>query len=230
MNSMFETLMSLPLFKGVTRERLSETIGTTKFHFLKYLPDNIIIQPGDPCTHLVFLLAGAMRLTITNGNKRFRILQTLRGADVVMPVFLFGRETHYPCEAVALEPCNILQIAKSDYLRILRSDSIFLINYLNMLAARGQNTYTGIMAVTSGSLEERLAVWILCLTQPTATDIVIQCKQRDLYSMFGVQRSSFMNALESLRERELIDFNANEIMVHERRALSNLITSSIPPQ
>ena len=42
MNSMFETLVELPLFKGVSIERMAKTVGTYKFHFLKYLPGETI--------------------------------------------------------------------------------------------------------------------------------------------------------------------------------------------
>ena len=34
--SMFELLMELPLFKGVSLNTLSQVVGENKFHFLKY--------------------------------------------------------------------------------------------------------------------------------------------------------------------------------------------------
>ncbi len=37
MDSMYEILMSLPLLNGVSRTRILEIVGKTKFHFLKYL-------------------------------------------------------------------------------------------------------------------------------------------------------------------------------------------------
>ena len=35
MKSIFEILMELPLFRGVSRERIARTAGEAKFHFLK---------------------------------------------------------------------------------------------------------------------------------------------------------------------------------------------------
>lgn len=55
---MYEILMELPLFKGVSRYKLSEIVGTTKFHFLKYLADETVVNAGDPCTHIVFIISG----------------------------------------------------------------------------------------------------------------------------------------------------------------------------
>lgn len=225
MSSIFDTIMSLPLFRGVTRERIADIVGTTKFHFLKYLPGSTIIHAGDNCTHLVFIIAGAVRMVTTNSNGRFRIAQTLHSGDAIMPYFLYGRNTHYPCDVTALETCNILQIDKTDYLRILNADPIFLINLLNIIATGAQNAIDGVLSVATGSLEERLAVWIVCMTQPNATDIVLSCRQRDLYSVLGVQRNSFITTMISMQERGLIEYSNDAITVRDRRALQNLITS-----
>ena len=39
MDSMYEILLELPLFKGASMSRISEIVGKAKFHFLKYLPN-----------------------------------------------------------------------------------------------------------------------------------------------------------------------------------------------
>lgn len=36
MDSMYEILMGLPLFKGVSHDKISEIVEKAKFHFLKY--------------------------------------------------------------------------------------------------------------------------------------------------------------------------------------------------
>lgn len=225
MDSMFDTLMGLPLFKGVSRQRMAEIVGLAKFHFLKYLPGVEFVAEGDPCTHLKFLLAGSARVTTANADRRFRVSQTLEAPAVIAPDFLFGRHTVYPCSAKALTPLNILQITKSDYLKILNKDEIFMLNYLNLLSTNAQKAIDGVMSITSGSIEERIALWIICLTQPGATDIVLGCRQRDLYSVFGVQRSSFMAALDDMRARGLIEYSANEIRILSRRDINNLLAT-----
>lgn len=223
MNSMYEILMELPLFKGVSRYKLSEIVGTTKFHFLKYLADEAVVNAGDPCTHIVFIISGKLRVTIANSNSRFRVSQTLAAPNVLSPEFLFGRAPFYPCSAVALEPTSILQISKADYTKILNTDEIFLFNFLNVLSRNAQKAVDGILAITTGSLEERIAFWIISLTQPGGTDIALTCKQRDLYSLFGVQRTSFISTLDSLKERGIIEYDANEIRINSRQALLDIL-------
>ncbi len=172
MNSMYEILMGLPLFKGVSRYKISEVVGMTKFHFLKYLEGETVVTAGDPCTHIIFIISGKLRVTIANSNSRFKVSQTLEAPNVLAPEFLFGRAPFYPCTAVALEPVSILQISKTDYTKILNSDEIFLFNFLNILSRNAQKAVDGILAITTGSLEERIAFWIISLTQPGGTHAV----------------------------------------------------------
>lgn len=226
MDSMYEILMALPLFHGVSYARLSEVIGTTKFHFLKYLDGEKIVTAGEPCTHIKFIISGSSRVEIENSDGRFRVSQTLTRPDVIAPDYLFGRATNYPCTATAIGSTGILQISKADYITLLNSDTVFLFNFLNMLSVNAQKAVDGVLAITTGSLEERIALWIVSLTQRGGTDIVLSCRQRDLYSLFGVQRSSFIAVLEGMRARGLIEFSANEIRINRRSDMVALLTSS----
>lgn len=87
-----------------------------------------------------------------------------------------------------------------------------------------QKAINGVLALTNGSLEERIAFWIVALTQRGGTDIVLSCRQRDLYSLFGVQRSSFMATLDSMKARGLIDYNQQEIKIISRPEMLDLLT------
>lgn len=226
MDSMYEILMRLPVFNGVTYSRLEEIVGNTKFHFLKYLEGDKIIEAGEQCTHIKFIISGSARVSIVNSDGRFKVSQTLSMPDVIAPEYLFGKATRYPVSAVALEPTGILQIEKQDFLHILSTDPIFLINMLNMLSVNAQRSVEGVLALTTGSLEERIAYWIVALTQRRGTDIVLSCRQRDLYSLFGVQRTSFIATLDSMKQRGLIDYNQSDIMIKSRSEMLSLLNSA----
>lgn len=222
-NSMYESLLTLPLFKGLSYTRLSEIVGNTRLAFLKYLPGETILTAGEPCSQIKFVIKGDVRLTISNSTDRFRVSQTLRAPALISPDFLFGRHTMYPGTAKAIDTVSIMQIDKADLIRLLQSDEIFIFNYLNMLSTNAQKAIDGIIALTSGSLEERIAYWIIALTQLGSDDIVLSARQRDLYTLFNVQRSSFIATLDSLKERGIIDYGTNEIRVLSRRALRSVL-------
>ena len=83
----------------------------------------------------------------------------------------------------------------------------------------------GILALSTGSLEERIAYWILTLSSQSGKDIVLSCRQRDLYSLFSVPRSSFFATLDSLRDRGLIEYTPNEIKVLSRHELASILAN-----
>lgn len=223
MDSIFDVLADIPLFRGVTHERIAQIVGTARFHFLKYSAGDTIMSAGEACTHVLFVIAGKVRVMISNTDDRFRISQTLAAPDVVSPDFLFGSSTVYPGTVVAEENVSIVRVSKSDYVKILSSDDIFLFNFLNYLSMNAQKSVEGVLSMTTGSIEERLAMWVVAMTQPTARDITIVCKQRDLYSMLGVQRSSYMAAIERMEEKGIIVYRPGTIQVPDRKAILNVM-------
>lgn len=223
MDSMFEILMGLPLFKGVSQERMASTVGSCKFHFLKYLPGSNIFNAGDRCDDIAFIISGNVRISISNTDNRFTVSQTLGGLDVISPEFLFGRFTNYPGNVVAIDTVSILRIHKRDYISILHSDPVFLFNYLNLLSMNAQKAVEGILAVSTGDIPERIAYWISALTQPRSTDITLECTHRDLAALFGVPRSSLKAALENMKNDGLVDYTPYSIKVIDRRMLLALL-------
>lgn len=220
---MYEILMGLPLFNGVSRDCISQIIEKYKFHFLKYLPGEQIIAAGDTCTHIKFIISGSVRSKIENADGRFKVSQTLTAPEVIAPEYLFGRATQYPCTIIASDAVGVLQISKSEYMEILKSDQIFMFNLLNILSMNAQKSVEGILAMTTGNLEERIAFWIIALTQVGGYDIILECKQRDLYALFGVQRTSFIAALDKMKSQGVIEYNTTEIKVVSRRALLDVL-------
>lgn len=222
-NSMYENLLALPLFKGVSYNRMSEIVGKTKLAFMKHAPGDVIVRAGEPCTGLLFVIKGSVRLVITAVNDRFRIGQTIATPGLISPDFLFGRDTLYPGEVSAIDEVSLLSIAKADFTTLLRGDDVILFNYLNIISTNAQKAIDGVMGLSTGSLEERIAFWIIALTQMGSDNIVLRARKSNLAAIFGVQRSALTSALDSLRDQGIIEYTADEITVLDRRALRNIL-------
>ena len=225
MESMYEKLMELPLLQGVSRDRLSELIEKTPFHFIKYTPGQQIVAINDECTHIKFIISGDVRIDIPSTNRRVMVSETLSGPNVIGADYLFGRNTFYPFNATAITECGILQIIKSDFINILMSDKVFLFNMLNIISRNSQKSTFGIMSLSSGSIAERLSFIITSLTQRGSKDITLTYKQKDLCSILGVQRSSLINSLAKMKEEGVIDYNLSEIKVLDRNILLEILHS-----
>ena len=68
---MYDTLLQLPLFQGLCKNDFTSILGKVKLHFRKYNADEIIVEQGEPCTELIFLLNGEISSQIVDEQKSY---------------------------------------------------------------------------------------------------------------------------------------------------------------
>lgn len=224
MNSMYQQMMQLPLFQGVSTEKITSLVEKLPFHFLKFRNGEQIFAAGDTCTHIKFIVSGQARLEMPCSWLRVSFFQTLSTPHVMAAEYLFGRETTYPYTAVAQGSCGILQLRKSDYVKMVSSDKVFLFNILNYLSSGSQRSISSALTVKDGSLAERLAMLIDALTITGATDMVMKFKQKDLCTLLGTQRTTLMATLGRLADEGIIEYESNTMRIIDNNQLLNLIS------
>ena len=94
-----------------------------------------------------------------------------------------------------------------------------------MLSRNSQNNVEELLSLSTGSIFERFAFFVVSLTQRNAREVKILYKQKDLCTLLGIQRSSFINAMDRLQEQGVIDYTLSEILVKDRRALLDIVHS-----
>lgn len=214
---MYRLMMNLPLFNGVSFDKLSEILSFTRFLFKQHEPGETIIHAGEMCTGIYFIIRGSVHSTIVTSDGRLAVSQRLSAPDVLCPDYLFGLNTTFPATVVADEKCATAWVSKTDYLRILSTDSIFLFNILNRLSKDAQKATDGMLSMSGGSVEQRLALWINALTDPSGSDITMEGRHREVYTMFGTQRSVFIQVLQTLETRGLLIYTPGQIKIIDRR-------------
>ena len=223
MNSMYQQMMQLPLFQGVSTEKITALVEKLPFHFLKFRNGEQIFAAGDPCTHIKFIVSGHVRLEMPCNELRVSLLQTLSTPHVLAAEYLFGRETAYPYTAIAQGGCGILQLRKSDYIKMVGSDKVFLFNILNYLSSGSQHSISASLSIRDGSVAERLAMFVDSLVVNGATDVMLKFKQKDLCTLLGTQRTTLVATLDKLAEQEIIEYDSNVLRVLDYYQLIDLL-------
>ena len=223
MNSMYQQLMQLPLFQGVSTEKITALVEKLPFHFLKFRNGEQIFAAGDTCTHIKFIVSGQVRLEMPCSRLRVSFIQTLSTPNVLAAEYLFGRETAYPYTAIAHGSCGILQLRKSDYIKMVSSDKVFLFNILNYLSSGSQRSISSALSAKDGSVAERLAMLIDALMVTGATDMVMKFKQKDLCSLLGTQRTTLMATLNRLADEGVLEYESNTLRIIDNYQLTNLL-------
>ena len=220
MDNMFDKLLHLPLFQGVSHERLSETVEKVPFHFLKFKRGEKIIDRGDQCTHVRFIISGKVKLTYESRMLKFSISHELTGPEVIAPDYLFGLDTSYPFTLRAVEECGILQVSKNDYVAMLQTDKVFLYNILNYLSRNSQSFKTQMLNAEQLTVTERLVMLVSAFTSQKANNIVLEYRQRDLCRILGARRPALITTLDELSGKGLIEVPSNSsIVVVDRQQL-----------
>ncbi len=221
MNSMYQQLMQLPLFQGVSAEVITSMVEKLPFHFLKFRNGEQIFVAGDTCTHIKFIVSGQVRIETPFDNLRVTMHQTISNPHVLAAEFLFGRDTTYPYTAISEGACGILQLRKSDYIQMINADKVFLFNILNYLSTGSQRALSSPLSIKDGSVIERLAALIETLAISGAKDIGFQYKQKDLCALLGTQRTTLVAMLDKLSDQGILDYDSNKLSVLDPEGLIN---------
>ena len=222
--SVVEAILGLPMFQGITNEQLQELLEKFPFHFLKYSDDEPVIAAGDTCTHLKFVISGAVRVTARSSKLKVSIAHSLTAPDVVLPEHLFGMDTTYSCDVRAQGGCGIMQIAKAHYFDMLQLNQVLLLNALNRLSFGAQSQRAMLRTLTSCNTLQRLAMLVAATTRRNSQQIVIEAKLQDLCALTGATRHQIAQAVNQLEDEGIVEKNGeNSLLVNDRRALLDLI-------
>ena len=200
---------------------MSALVEKMPFHFLKFNDGERIIDEGDTCTHVRFVVSGKVRVSMRFTNLKVTIEQTLEAPNVLGPDYLFGLDTSYPFNVTAEGECGIMQLRKSDYVNIVQADKVFLFNILNYLSRNSQRFTAGVLAMKQGSVTERIALIVSILTTQLSSDITISFLQKDLCTLLGTQRTTLIHALDILKDEGIIDYTTTQITILNLSALRN---------
>lgn len=227
MDNIYNTLLQIPIFQGLSKERFEEIIGNTRFHFLKYLAGEQMARENEEYTDIKFLISGSVRLELTNSSHKVKILETMPAPNVLIPNHLFGKVTSFPVTVFAEEDTGIMQLNKQIFLELMQTEKIMLLNFLNNISHRSQRWSEAFTNISSSNIKARFAFWVLYFSTAKSYNIKIISKQKDLYSFFGVQRSIFINMLDDMKNEGILDYSVREIVITDRNKLNNYYTRSL---
>ena len=135
-------------------------------------------------------------------------IEEIRTAGAVLaPEHLFGMETKYPFDVVADGNVSIMQFSKEQYMNLLQTDTIYMLNYLNYLSYHSQRPIVAIKLLSDGSFESQLALWVMSMTDSDSTEISIICDMENLSRMMHISLDEMECALQRIKSDGLIDYD-----------------------
>lgn len=217
MASMYEIIMSLPLFKGLSKTQISSLIEKTPISFSQFEKGAVIYNEGDPIEKLKCLIGGKVKITHRIGTQEsgtcscneahcnLFITETVESPAILEAQKLFGMNRHTDSVAICDEKASIMELGKEQYLKLLQSDNIYLINYLNYLSIRAQAINKTFMSFPSRSLKDILDKMVISLVSRSADSIEFHYNPDVFAKYCSMTNNELIDNLRTLQSEGLIE-------------------------
>ncbi len=215
MNTMFDTLLQLPLFQGLGHGDFTSILEKTKLHFTRYNEGDVVIEQGTSCDQLFFLLKGELSIETTSNDGTYTFIEKIEAPAVIEPQSLFGMKVHYASNYTALTEVNAITICKSFVLTGLMNYDIFRLNYMNIISNRAQSFYHRIWETAPQGVEEKIVHFILQHVERPQGEKTLKVKMESLAACLDDTRLNVSKALNSMQEKGVVVLKRKEIYIPE---------------
>lgn len=213
MNTMFDTLLQLPLFQGLAQEDLTCILGKVKLHFTKYKAGEVILRADTPCDRFMFILKGEVACSTSPSDASYSFTEYFQAPHLIEPQSMFGMNTTYVSTYVARDEVHTVSISKAFVMSELFKYDIFRLNYMNVISNRAQNLNNRLWSKTEESLEKRIAGFILTHVERPAGEKVLKIKMEELAIIVNDTRMGVSKALNGMQEDGVLELHRGEIVI-----------------
>lgn len=213
METMFDTLLQLPLFQGLCLQDFTDILNKVKLHFIKYKVGETIIENGDLCEQLCFLLKGEISIITTSPKGSYTVIERVEAPYLIEPQNLFGMNRKYVSSYVAHTESHTVSINKQFLLSDLFKYEIFRLNYMNIVSNRAQNLYSLLWNEPVLQLRGKMIRFFLIHCEKPQGKKIFKIKMEELARNLGYTRLNTSKILNQLQNEGLIELHRKEIVI-----------------
>ena len=217
---MFERLLQLPLFQGMTMQEVSDVMSHVRLDFVNYHQGDEIVMQGESCRKLIYIISGEVMAEHNNADLQFTLTEYLPDLKVIEPYNLFGMYQTYSRTYTFATDGSTLAIDKHVMLNQLMTNNIVKINLMNIACNKYQQTLRLLCQYPDDSVRHKIVKFILsyCTIPKGRKDI--QIKMTDLANIIHETRLNVSIVLNEMQEQGLITKQRGGFIIHDLQTLS----------
>ena len=212
---MYDTLLQLPLFQGMSRTELSEVVEHVKLHFHKYEMGETLFCQGDRCDQLVFLLSGELSAETVAPSGLFSLMEVCDKPQAIELYSLFGKCPSYGATYVARTEVSVLTIDKCYIYGVFDKYEVFCMNLYNLLSNRVAQQRESVWSVSPQHIEGRLAHFVRTLCSVPYGIKVLRVKMTDLALLLDDTRLNVSGVLNKWKDEGLVEMHRMEYVFNK---------------
>jgi len=191
-----------------------------------------LYHPGNPGLYTYLVEAGLIRLFFTNAQGK-EFMGSMVSPGEVFGLPLWQEQQTRVMGAAALSPAVVLVIQREDLFRCMEHSPALMHNIYRELADNARNLTLRVRALTTFSLNGRLANLLLYLSAKIKTggrkdNLYIPLSQGEVANWLGASRGRLNRSVKELSQLGLIHCERQTYTILDREGLERIIQESAP--
>jgi CRP-like cAMP-binding protein len=191
--------------------------GDLRAERVSYESGVTIFTQGDPCTTIIYVEAGCVRLSVVSHAGKEAVIAVLDQGDFFGEGCLAGQPVRR-ATATAMSQCSVLRITKQEITRKLHADQSFADSFVGHILRRNVRMEEDLIDQLFNSTERRLARTLLLLAQYGKNHgprrALPKVSQEILAEMVGTTRPRVNFFMNKFRKLGFIEYDASGVKVN----------------
>lgn len=221
-STMYDVIMDLPLFQGISREQVSAFLYKTHIEFTNYEDGVQIKAAGTPSDGLLYILTGTVEVEWQNKSGDISISFIAKPKELLGASNLFGMHRKQPYTFRAKGNVSLMKVSKDQYMTLLlqHNQPVYILNYLNYLSLRAQKPYSLIGELKDMRPLSLLKLWVCTVTPSNAEGIKVHISSKTFCKYANSDEERLKRTLFALQRRGVIDLGMETIVIPSRSKLA----------
>lgn len=216
---MFERLLQLPLFQGLSTHELSEVMAHVRLDFAQYHRGDEVVMQGEACRQLIYIISGDIAAEYRDKDGRFTLTEHLHDVKVIEPYNLFGMYQRYSRSYLFDTDGSTLSIDRSVVVQNLMNNHIIKINLLNIACNKYQQTQRLLCEFPDDTVRNKLIKFLLAHSTVNKGKKELRIKMTELADIIHETRLNVSIALNHLQQQGLLTLQRGGFTVENLQEL-----------
>lgn len=213
--TMFERLLQLPLFQGLTKKEISDVIEHVRLDFVNYQAGEEVVMQDDPCKSLIYIINGDLSTEYIDVRHKFSLAEDIPSIGVIEPYNLFGMSPKYSRTYLFKTPGTTLAIDKQMLLTHLMSSSIVRINMMNIACNKYHQVLRLMNEFPDDTVKDKITRFVLGYSSVAKGQKELHMKMTDLADIVHETRLNVSRALNAMQDEGLVELQRNKFKIFD---------------
>jgi CRP/FNR family transcriptional regulator, dissimilatory nitrate respiration regulator len=218
----YSILSKAALFKGLTPDRIETILTSVPYRIRKFQSGSLISQSGDEVSSFIMAVNGTVKGEMVDCSGRVIKIEDIPAPGAIASAFMFGSRNLFPVNVFAVSDVELLLIEKKDFLGLLMSYDLLLVNFLDMISNRSQFLTEKIKFLNFKTIRGKFAHFILQKSGKESNFVSLGMTQNELSDFFGVARPSLARTIGELEKDGYIEAKGKTIKIIDKEGLEGL--------